>query len=249
MCIAAFALDSGPYAAVIVSNRDEWLHRPAQAMAWWPDTETLAGKDLTAGGTWLGLTKSGRFALITNIRGSSLGEKQYPHSRGKLPLDWLHSDQSLAEFTQSLRNSADDYAGYNIVCGNLKDRELKHFNNQERVVSNFRQGHIHGISNASVDTPWPKLVHLKTVLGNILSSRDSFSLNGATQSLHQALSDKTNFDGSPLSAINVEVADFQGTGRGYGRRCSTVILVEKSGSIVVEEIQRDGSTQRFAWQL
>jgi uncharacterized protein with NRDE domain len=57
MCIAAFALDVGPYAAVIASNRDEWLQRPAKAMAWWPETEILAGKDLTAGGTWLGLTK------------------------------------------------------------------------------------------------------------------------------------------------------------------------------------------------
>jgi uncharacterized protein with NRDE domain len=255
MCIAAFALDVGPYAAVVVSNRDEWLHRPAQAMAWWPDTEILAGKDLTAGGTWLGLTKSGRFALVTNIRGASLDEKQYPNSRGKLPIDWLNTNQTLAEFTESLQRSAADYAGYNIVYGNLKDRTLQHFNNQERVANTLSKGQIHGLSNASLDTPWPKLVHLKSALGNILGRYSSLSplsplsSSEAKLSMLDALSDKTSFDGSPLSAINVEAVNFQGTGNNYGRRCSTIVFIEHNGTAHVEELQVNTGSQKFDWLL
>jgi uncharacterized protein with NRDE domain len=249
MCIAAFALDVGPYAAVVVSNRDEWLDRPAQAMAWWPEIDILAGKDLTAGGTWLGLTKSGRFALVTNIRGSNLDEKQYPNSRGKLPIDWLNSNLTLTEFTESLQNCAGDYAGYNIVYGNLNDRALRHFNNQERVTTTLKQGQIHGISNASLDTPWPKLVHLKSALGNILERDELLLLNDTKLSMLDALRDKTSFDGSSLSAVNVEVADFQGTGNSYGRRCSTIILIEKGGRIVIEETQLDGTSKGFSWAL
>jgi uncharacterized protein with NRDE domain len=252
MCIAAFALDVGPYAAVIASNRDEWLHRPAQAMAWWPDTEILAGKDLTAGGTWLGLTKSGRFALVTNIRGSNLDEKQYPNSRGKLPIDWLNSNLTLAAFTESLQRSAANYAGYNIVYGNLRDRTLQHFNNQERFANTLSKGQIHGLSNASLDTPWPKLVHLKSALSNILgrySSLSPLSLPDAKLSMLDALSDKTSFDGSPLSAINVEAPNFQGTGNGYGRRCSTIVLIEHNGVAHVEEVQLNTGSQKFDWLL
>jgi uncharacterized protein with NRDE domain len=247
MCIAAFALDVGPFAAVIISNRDEWLHRPTQAMAWWPETEMLAGKDLTAGGTWLGLTKSGRFALVTNIRGSSLDEKQYPNSRGKLPLLWLSGKQSLAEFTDFLKHCADDYAGYNIVYGCLNMRQLQHFNNQKRVVHTLVGGQIHALSNASLDTPWPKLVSLKQALEKVLSSEIS-TIDNSKRLLLNALADKTSFDDSPLSAINVEVTDFQGTGNTYGRRCSTVILIEHSGAVHVEETQRDGSSNGFEWQ-
>jgi uncharacterized protein with NRDE domain len=247
MCIAAFALDVGPYAAVIASNRDEWLQRPAQTMAWWPETEILAGRDLTAGGTWLGLTKSGRFALVTNIRGSNLDEKQYPNSRGKLPIDWLNSNLTLTEFTESLQRNATDYAGYNIVYGNLKNRTLQHFNNQERVANTLRKGQIHGLSNASLDTPWPKLVHLKSALGNILKGDESLSVNDATYSILEALTDKTSFDGTPLSAVNVEVANFQGTGNRYGRRCSTIVLIDHAGAIHVEEVQFDTRSQKFDW--
>jgi uncharacterized protein with NRDE domain len=249
MCIAAFALDVGPFAAVVISNRDEWLHRPAQTMAWWPETDVLAGKDLTAGGTWLGLTKSGRFALVTNIRGSSVDEKQYPNSRGKLPLDWLNGRQSSAEFAESLQLTSKDYAGYNIVFGSVKERELRHFNNQERVSNILRRGQIHGVSNASLDTPWPKLVTLKGSLRSILGSEHHLQLQDAKRSMLDALNDKTSFDGSPLSAINVEVSDFQGTGKTYGRRCATLVLVEHSGAVHVEEIQRDSASQKFSWLL
>jgi uncharacterized protein with NRDE domain len=249
MCIAAFALDVGPYAAVIISNRDEWLHRPAQAMDWWPDQQTLAGKDLSAGGTWLGLNKAGRFAMITNIRGSSLDEKQYAQSRGKLPLAWLNAEHSLEVFSRLLIETAQEYAGYNIIYGDLKAQALLHYNNQEGVVSRLETKQIHGISNASLDTPWPKLVRLKASLESSLATQAASDTGKVCSELFQALADKTSFDYSPLSAINVDIDDFHGTGRSYGWRCSTVILVRRDGLIRVEEAQRAGTSQSFSWQL
>ncbi len=249
MCIAAFALDVGPYAAVIISNRDEWLHRPAQAMEWWPDKLTLAGKDLTAGGTWLGLSKAGRFALITNIRGSSLDEKQYAQSRGKLPLAWLNHEHSLEGFSSMLSRTAQDYAGYNIVYGDLKTQALLHFNNQEGFFNRLENKQIHGLSNASLDTPWPKLVRLKASLESSLTMHDAADAQKLRSELFQALTDKTSFDDSPLSAINVDIDDFHGTGSGYGRRCSTVILVHRDGTVHVQEAQREGTNHSFGWQL
>jgi uncharacterized protein with NRDE domain len=249
MCIAAFALDVGPYAAVIISNRDEWLHRPAQAMHWWPCQTILAGKDLSAGGTWLGLSKAGRFAMITNIRGSSLDEKQYAHSRGKLPLAWLDGALSLDEFSASLTKSVAEYAGYNVIYGELKVPSMQHFNNQEKVFTVLQSNKTHGLSNASLDTAWPKLLRLKASLETLLSSRDGTDVKWINKELLQALTDKTNFDDSPLSAINVDIDNFLASGNGYGRRCSTVILVRRDGSVLVQETQRSGATQSFSWQL
>jgi uncharacterized protein with NRDE domain len=249
MCIAAFALDVGPYAAVIISNRDEWLHRPAQAMEWWPRQSILAGKDLTAGGTWLGLNKAGRFALITNIRGSSLEEKQYAQSRGKLPLAWLDGQHNLEDFSSMLSGTAQEYAGYNIVYGDLKTQRLLHFNNQEGVTSRLETKQIHGISNASLDTPWPKLVRLKASLESSLGMHDAADAQKTSSILFRALTDKTSFDDSPLSAINVDVDNFHGTGTSYGRRCSTVILLHRNGVLSVQEVQRAGSSHSFNWKL
>jgi uncharacterized protein with NRDE domain len=146
-----------------------------------------------------------------------------------------------------LNHSSDDFAGYNIVYGCLNTRQLKHFNNQERVVNTLVRGQIHGLSNASLDTPWPKLVSLKRALESILSSEIS-TIDYSKRLLLNALANKTSFDDSPLSAINVEVADFYGTGNTYGRRCSTVILIEHSGAVHVEENQRDGSSKGFIYQ-
>jgi uncharacterized protein with NRDE domain len=249
MCIAAFALDIGPYAAVIISNRDEWLYRDALPMAWWPDTHILAGKDLSAGGTWLGLNREGRFALVTNIRGSSLDEKHYPNSRGKLPLAWLKGEQNGDEFADLLQKSGDDYAGFNILYGNLKEKALFHFNNQERIVSALGLGQIHGLSNASLNTPWPKLVRLKAALGQILVSEPALTASTQNAALLKALTDKTSYDESPLSAVNVEIDNFNGSGNAYGRRCTTVIFVERTGEIRVDEVQRSGQHAKFRWRL
>jgi uncharacterized protein with NRDE domain len=249
MCIAAFALDVGRYSAVIISNRDEWLHRPAQAMSWWPDSEVLAGKDLSAGGTWLGLNRAGKFALVTNIRGSSLDEKPYALSRGTLPLAWLNIAQRASDFVTALQQSVADYAGYNIIFGDLKTLELTHFNNRERVVTGLGRNRVHGLSNGSLDTPWPKLVRLKASLEHTLAFEGDANPQSVKRELFAALSDRVNLEGSPLSAINVEATDFHGTGNTYGRRCSTVVMVHRDGEINVEETQREGGSQRFRWQL
>src|SRR6185312_15955191 len=111
MCLAAFALNAHTrFPLVIAANRDEFFAREAAAMAWWPDRPgVLAGRDLSAGGTWFGLTRSGRLALLTNVREPGRNDPAAP-SRGALVLDWLSSDDDAPAFAQRL---AGGYNGFN----------------------------------------------------------------------------------------------------------------------------------------
>jgi uncharacterized protein with NRDE domain len=246
MCIAVIAQNVGEYRLVLASNRDEWLDRPSETMQWWkPDdvNEVLSGRDLEAAGTWLGLTRVGRFAMITNVRQTLKTQASYPKSRGRLPINWLLSNLTPSEFIEQLEDTRSDYAGYNLLFGELTQR-LHYFSNCQPKAAQLEIGSIYGLSNASLDTPWPKVIALKSALTKAIASQQTL-----TQSLTLALLNSENHDGSPLSAINVDAPNFLGTGKPYGRRCSTVIEFNASGEILVTEIQRNNRLNRFTWQL
>jgi uncharacterized protein with NRDE domain len=246
MCIAAIAQHIGEYHLVLASNRDEWLARPSEAMQWWkPDgmNEILSGRDLEAGGTWLGLTRAGRFAMITNVRQTLKSQVTYPKSRGQLTIGWLLSNATLAEFIAQLNEARSQYAGYNLLFGDL-NQGLHYFSNCQPEATPLEPGVIYGLSNASLDTPWPKVVALKAALTKAIATEDTL-----TETLKHSLLNADSYDGSPLSAINVYAPNFAQTGKPYGRRCSTVIEVSAAGEISVTEIQRDENQRRFTWQL
>jgi uncharacterized protein with NRDE domain len=153
MCLAAIAWQpetSSPL--TVVANRDEFRERPTAPMHWWADADILAGKDLQAGGTWLGFNRSGLFALLTNIRPGFVGH-QAPKSRGHLIRKFLTDNQSIEQFHQSVMLDIELYGGFNLILGDME--RLFWFNSSLPEGQWLKPG-IYGLSNDSLNTPWPK---------------------------------------------------------------------------------------------
>ena len=155
MCLIVAAWRMHPELPLILAgNRDEFHARPAAPADWWPEApELLAGRDLEAGGTWLGVTRRGRFGVVTNYReGSPRGGEV---SRGLLLTDWLTGGDPAEDFAARLQREEQRYAGFNLLFGDPST--LRYHTNREAVSRQLEPG-IHGVSNALLDTPWPKLV-------------------------------------------------------------------------------------------
>lgn len=176
---------SSRWPLVLASNRDEFHDRPTLPLSHWttPDgTELVSGRDLRAGGTWLGATPGGRVALLTNVREGTASPGSGPRSRGELPLRWLGGAQSSENFLASI--SAQDYAGCNLVVGDSRTGEWTWASNRggaslearsEASLGRVNGWHfktlkpgVYGLSNALLDAPWPKTQALKTAMTNAL---------------------------------------------------------------------------------
>ncbi|MEQ7920032.1 NRDE family protein [Xanthomonas sp. WHRI 1810A] len=225
MCLIVFAWrPSHPQPLVLAANRDEFYARPTQPLAQWKDApQVYAGRDLEAGGTWLGINADGRFAALTNIRNPDqpLGRR----SRGELVAQFLTNDLSMDEYLLAVADRAGEYGGFNLLVGNRE--ELYFLSAIDPVPRPLSEG-VYGVSNAGLDTPWPKLVKAKAAL--------SAQLNDPQPArLFDFLADA---DVAP-------VADLPETGVGlatetllssvfiasptYGTRASTVLIVNADG--------------------
>lgn len=149
---------------LLLGNRDEFYARPTRALHWWDDGVVLAGQDLQAGGTWLGVSRSGRLAALTNVRAPG-GMREGTPSRGELVAEFLHEDSSAAEFLQLLAPRAQDYNPFNLLVFDGALLMGLHSSDAQPIAL---QPGIGAVSNASFDTPWPKLVQLKTRLSQQL---------------------------------------------------------------------------------
>lgn len=257
MCLAAFAIgQSQRFPWVLASNRDEYFRRPALPLAWWRPPgggpAVLSGRDLTAGGTWLGLNASGRLALLTNVR-EPLPQLATLPSRGELVLQWLRvqgheSDEALErDPAHALQPMASvPRHGFNFFTAHLAAAGMSgswapsgHWlSNRPRPVQGRVGAGVFGLSNASWDTPWPKVQRLKQRLANALDAQldDKALLDAAFRALADpapAADAQLPNTGVPLARerqlssafIRIE-PDAAGT---YGTRCSTVVLVEQLG--------------------
>jgi uncharacterized protein with NRDE domain len=239
MCLAAFALNAHPrFPLVIAANRDEFFARAAVPMAWWTDQpDLLAGRDLTAGGTWFGLTRGGRLALLTNVREPGRQQADAP-SRGALVVDWLSSTRDAAAFSASLKPG---YNGFNLVMADLAQGRWHWASNRAAArvqVPVPLDAGLHAVSNASLDTPWPKTTGLRSDLARALAA--AASPDQLTERLLDALADAVPApdDALPdtgvglvrerlLSPRFVRVPDPARPGMAlYGTRCSTVLVTE-----------------------
>ncbi len=223
---------------VVAANRDEWRERPAQCAHWWPDhPDLLAGRDLQAGGTWMGITRGGRFAAVTNYRDPA-EKRSTARSRGGLVTDFLLGSEPPERFLASLSARAHEYNGFNLILGD--GASLFYYGSREGEPRAIEPG-VHGLSNHLLDEPWPKVVRGRERMAASLASRDP------APQLFELLSDSTIEADAALPATGVSIewerrlASALITGADYGTRASTVLTVASNGDVFMEERARDAA--------
>jgi len=252
MCLIALAWKSHPrYALVVAANRDEWRERPTEASGWWKDhPEILAGRDLRAGGTWMGVTKGGRFAAVTNFRDPS-DKRTTALSRGNLVADFLLSDAAPSDYLASLVARAPQFNGFNLILGDGKS--LAYFGSRESKVRGIEPG-VHGLSNHLLDEPWPKVTRARKAMESALHAPQP------APHLFDLLSDRNTASDDELPDTGVGIAWERRlapaliAGEEYGTRSSTVLTVTRDGHVAWEERTRDSGggdagVRRFAFRV
>ena len=237
MCLIALALDQHPrFALVIAANRDEFLDRPAAALDWWqPAPEAaplLGGRDLHAGGTWMGLSAQGRVAMLTNVRDLPRYQATAP-SRGAIVPAWLAAQASAADFWR--HTTARGHNPFNLLAGDLARGHWWWADDQARAPRRLGPG-LYGLSNATLDAPWPKVQRLKAAVAAALAQAASTMQLEAL--LFAALADRSTAPDADLPDTGVGLererwlapAFIRTPDARYGTRCSTLLIVEREGS-------------------
>lgn len=239
MCLIAFAVNRHPrYRLVLAANRDEYLDRLAEPARFWSDAPyLLGGRDCLAGGTWLGVTTSGKVAAVTNYR-DPRQQTINPPSRGGLVADYLR-DQHMTpkELRVHLLTHGNDYDGFNLLYGTTT--ELHYFTNRGGSSGPVKPG-IHALSNHLLNTGWPKLTEAKELLTRILQQDDIKAAD-----LFRAMADPSPFANEmlPDTGIGPEFERFLSPifilGGHYGTRSTTVVLVTNNGEVSFCEQNHD----------
>ncbi|HEX3951791.1 MAG TPA: NRDE family protein [Steroidobacteraceae bacterium] len=225
MCLILIAWQGhAKHRCVIAANRDELHSRPAAPAQWWPSQPPiLAGRDLSAGGTWLGMTRSGRFAALTNYRGAKQRREGTP-SRGTLVASILTSADSTAQILKYLRRVSVDYNGFNLL---FSDGERLAVYESMRGAGRELGPGIYGLSNDLLDTPWPKVQTAKTRLSQAL-----LNLQNTDAVLALLRDDAVVPDAQlPRTGVSLEWERLLSSAfvraPDYGTRCSTVVRIDE----------------------
>lgn len=233
MCLILIAWRMHPeYPCVVAANRDEFHARPAAAAQWWADKpDILAGRDLSAGGTWLGMRRNGRLAALTNFRDAGQRRADAP-SRGGLVTTILESNSSVADRLAYLRDVGSAYNGFNLIFTDGEELGV-----YESVLGQGRilGPGIYGLSNHLLDTPWPKVQNAKSDLVSALTDlTDEKSLLALLRDDRPAPDEQLPRTGVSqdwerlLSSAFVRAAD-------YGTRCSTIVRIDRVGRACFDE--------------
>ena len=245
MCLIAFAWRANPHFPLIVgANRDEWHDRAAAPAMWWTDhPQILAGRDLKAGGTWLGISRSGRFAALTNFRDPSDRKSGSP-SRGQLVSNFLGGSDSAHDYLLNLQKEAFRYQGFNLLVGD--GEVLQYFSSRTGSIEVVPAG-VHGLSNHMLNEPWPKVENSKSALEAAVG--EEVSEDARQMAIFDFLSNDAAVPDSALPDTGVGrewervlspaliVTDK------YGTRCSTVLTVSSGGKVAFEERTLDPAGQ------
>ncbi len=231
MCLIVF--DWNPVATMplrLVANRDEFHARPTQPLDFWEDEPAiLAGRDLRAGGSWLGVSRSGRLAAITNVREVGVSTPN-PESRGHLVRDFLLDGAPVTDYLERIQQRAERYPGFNLLL--LADGEMWHYSNRSTAPMLVTPG-IHGVSNAGFDTPWPKLLAAREALRQL--PRDA-----ALDDAFAVTARRAPFNDSelPNTGVGMEVERLLSppfiVSPAYGTRCTTALRLSHDAADVAE---------------
>ncbi|NPT55236.1 NRDE family protein [Paraburkholderia elongata] len=242
MCLIVFdwrpdAVD-GPL-FTLAANRDEFFRRTAEPISWWHDAPTvLAGRDLLGGGTWLGMSRDGRFAALTNYRAPHEMRADAP-TRGTLVSDWLSGSgngqhETPLDYLRHVARTGDIYNGFNLLVGDWTRRELGWYCNRSNIAPTLLAPGTHGISNAVLDTAWPKLVKKRAELGAMLTSDAMPPLERLIDLMRDprlARDDELPSTGIPLERERALSAAFIETPE-YGTRGTTAVRVVAHGEVI-----------------
>ncbi|HSY07221.1 MAG TPA: NRDE family protein [Steroidobacteraceae bacterium] len=242
MCLLVLAWQVHPrYPLILAANRDEFHARAAAPFAEWPDDEIFAGRDLAAGGTWLGVDRQRRFGVVTNFREGPAAPAAAP-SRGRLIPIYLRSRAPPQRFLASLERAASEYAGFNVLLGDAQ--ELWYASNRATDFACRLPPGIYGLSNRLLDTPWPKLMRVRRRFEAWVSSTAAVNARELLTMLDDRTPSAADDDAYPadlapewrraLSAPFVQHPL-------YGTRCSTVVLLAASGTMHVTERRFDAA--------
>ena len=226
MCLIVLSFGQHPdYPLILAANRDEFHARPTQDAHRWPDKpDVVGGRDLQAGGTWLALQKTGRFATVTNFRDAQPPSPKQ-RSRGHLVTAFLESDSSPRDYLGTIDENA--YAGFNLIVGTAS--EVAYLSNREEGTRELSPG-TYGLSNALLDGPWHKVECSRQKLASALAT-DSVN----ESNLMRLMNDRNK---APVAEVETGRLDFKRAHAitapfivmpDYGTRCTTVILADKDG--------------------
>ncbi|MCO7225143.1 NRDE family protein [Pleionea sp. CnH1-48] len=238
MCLISLAIEQHPqYPFILVANRDEFFQRPTAPLHFWEDNpDILAGRDMEAGGTWLGIHRSGRWAAVTNYRDPTqpIGEL----SRGALVVDYLTSHQSANEWCHTLRDRAAKYSGFNLIVGHFLTKEICYFSNRENQIREIPTGMM-TFSNGQLEDQWPKMRRLQETfkqqltLDNLSDTKTLISLLHNTAHAEQHELPQT---GIPLDLeqqlSSLFIKPFK-TPKNimYGTRSSAMVALNRNGQV------------------
>lgn len=236
MCLILFSLsNSEDYRLILAANRDEFYDRPTARMQAWEDHPYIfAGRDLAQGGTWLGITKSGRFAAVTNYRDPSQPKGKY--SRGHLVSDFLRGDESVEEYLKFIKSRADNYTGFNLLLGDFSNgsNDMFYFSNRAKEAQNLAPG-VYGLSNHLLETQWPKVKlgkeHFTNTTSKTFSADDLFEIMQNEQQADDADLPDTGIGYEREKAISPMFIKTDI----YGTRCISVITIDKTGNVFFAE--------------
>ncbi|MDH0304572.1 MULTISPECIES: NRDE family protein [unclassified Pseudomonas] len=225
MCLIVFAWRPGHALPLIVAaNRDEFYARPTQALAAWDDAPGVhAGRDLEAGGTWLGVGPQGRFAALTNIRDP--GQHQGPRSRGELVAAYLHGELGVEAYLDQVAGRSGQYSGFNLLVGD--GRRLGYLHARSATPQVLAPG-VYGLSNAGLDTPWPKLLKARAGLERLLETPEPQQLLALLSDGEPAAEAELPETGVGLATEKLLSSVFIAS-QNYGTRASTVLIVDDQG--------------------
>ncbi len=254
MCLILLANDVHPdYRLILVANRDEFYDRPTAPAGLWQESPcVLAGRDLHGWGSWLGVTRTGRLAALSNYREPQAHRHNAP-SRGKLVSDYLGGDTPPAAYLAMLQERAAGYNGFNLMVGD--GAGLSYFSNRQGAPRRLSAG-IYGLSNHLLDTPWPKVVRGREALAALLANEGALE----PEACFALLADRSVAPDQllPVTGVGLELeralsAIFIATPT-YGTRASTLVFIDRQNNLTFLERSfgpggKAGETVRFRFRI
>jgi uncharacterized protein with NRDE domain len=222
------------YRLILAANRDEFYDRPTLPMAFWEDyPDILAGRDLKGGGTWLGVTRSGKFSAITNYREPG-GPKPDAPSRGHLVIAFLSGNSSSQSYLETVSAAGQTYSGFNLIVGDASG--LYYYSNRGSGIHKLEPG-WYGLSNHLLNTPWPKVGKGIALLKSAVMESDPAKMEPIFHLLKNR--EVPPDDKLPNTGIGIEweriLSPLFIQSPGYGTRSSTILLINRNGKTLVSE--------------